>query len=113
MVGINIISLKALRVRSKIKKLDFPTNVITIVITKEDDMLALKIRKIGNSLGVVLPKETLQRLNVKEGETLYFTESQDRSYRLTAYNEHFSKQMAEAEEIMREDKDLLKALSSK
>jgi len=76
-------------------------------------MLTLKVRKIGNSLGIVLPKESLQRLNVKEGEVLYFTESQDRSYRLTPYNKNFSKQMAEAEEIMRQDKDLLKELSKK
>lgn len=54
-------------------------------------MIALKIRKVGNSLGIVLPKETLQQLNIKEGETLYLTETFDNGYRVTAYNENFSK----------------------
>ncbi len=76
-------------------------------------MLELKIRKIGNSLGVVLPKESLARLKVKEGETLYFTESEDGGYRLTGYNENFSKQVLEAEKIMQQDKDLLRELSKR
>lgn len=76
-------------------------------------MLELKVRKIGNSLGVVLPKESLARLKVKEGETLYFTETEDRGYRLTRYNENFSKQVLEAEKIMQQDKDLLRELSKR
>lgn len=76
-------------------------------------MLKLKIRKIGNSLGVVLPKETLARLKVKEGETIFFTETEDGGYRLTGYNENFSKQVKEAEKIMRQDKDLLRELSKR
>ena len=54
-------------------------------------MITLKVRKIGNSLGIVLPKETLQRLNIVEGETLYLTESFENGYRMTPYNENFSK----------------------
>ena len=76
-------------------------------------MLELKVRKIGNSLGVVLPKESLARLRVNEGETLYFTETADGSYRLSGYNENFSKQVAEAEKIMQQDKDLLRELSKR
>ena len=76
-------------------------------------MLELKVRKIGNSLGVVLPKESLARLKIKEGETLYFTESGDGGYRLTGYNENFSKQVLEAEKIMQQDKDLLRELSKR
>jgi putative addiction module antidote len=76
-------------------------------------MLELKIRKIGNSLGVVLPKESLARLKVKEGETLYFTESEDGGYRLTGYNENFAKQVLEAEKIMHQDKNLLRELSKR
>ncbi|MCF8077430.1 MAG: AbrB/MazE/SpoVT family DNA-binding domain-containing protein, partial [Desulfotignum sp.] len=45
-------------------------------------MLELKIRKIGNSLGIVLPKESLLRLQVKEGESVYFTKTPDGGYRL-------------------------------
>ncbi len=76
-------------------------------------MLELKVRKIGNSLGVVLPKESLAKLKVREGESLYFTESPDGSYRLTGYNENFSRQVSEAEKIMRQDKDLLRELSKR
>ncbi len=76
-------------------------------------MIALKVRKIGNSLGIVLPKKTLQRLNIVEGETLYLTESFENGYRMTPYNENFSKQIAIAEEIMREDRDLLKELAKR
>ena len=76
-------------------------------------MIALKVRKIGNSLGIVLPKETLQRLNIVEGETLYLIESFENGYRMTPYNENFSKQIAIAEEIMREDRDLLKELAKR
>ncbi len=76
-------------------------------------MLELKVRKIGNSLGVVLPKESLARLRVNEGEILYFTETEDGGYRLSGYNENFSKQVAEAEKIMKQDKDLLRELSKR
>lgn len=74
-------------------------------------MLELKVRKIGNSLGVVLPKESLARLRVNEGEILFFTETEDGGYRLSGYNENFAKQVAEAEKIMQQDKDLLRELS--
>ena len=76
-------------------------------------MLELKVRKIGNSLGVVLPKESLARLRVNEGEILYFTETEDGGYRLSGYNENFSIQVAEAEKIMQQDKDLLRELSKR
>ena len=74
-------------------------------------MLALKVRKIGNSLGLVLPREALSRLNVSEGETLYLTESPDNTYRLTAYDEAFAGQVREAEAIMKEDRDILRELA--
>lgn len=76
-------------------------------------MLELKVRKVGNSLGVVLPKKSLDRLKVKEGEILYLTEAEDGGYRITGYNESFSRQVAEAEKIMQEDKDLLRELAKR
>ncbi len=76
-------------------------------------MIELKVRKIGNSLGIVLPKEIILKLKAKEGETLYFTEAFDRSFRLTSYNENFPKQMKEAEKIMNQDRDLLRELSKR
>ena len=45
-------------------------------------MVELKVRKIGNSLGVVLPKEVITRLNTGDGEPLYLVEAPDGGYRL-------------------------------
>ena len=76
-------------------------------------MLVLKVRKIGNSLGIVLPKEALSRLKVTEGATVYITDSKDGAFRLTALNEKFPDQMKEAERIMREDRDSLHELAKR
>ncbi len=76
-------------------------------------MQALKVRKIGNSLGLVLPKETLAGLGVGENDILYITRAAEDSYRITPYNEEFSKQMQAAEDIMKEDRDLLQELASR
>lgn len=76
-------------------------------------MISLKIRKIGNSFGLVLPKEVLARLKVSEGETVYMTDSENGGYRLTALNEKFPEQMQEADRIMREDRDILHELAKR
>lgn len=70
----------------------------------------LKITKIGNSAGVVLPKELLARLRVGVGDMLYVTEAPD-GIRITAANPDFEAQMAVAEQIMREDRDILRVLA--
>ena len=70
----------------------------------------LKVRKIGNSAGVVLPKELLARLRVEPGDTIYATESPDGD-RLTAADPDFEAKMAVAETIMREDRDILRVLA--
>lgn len=70
----------------------------------------LKIRKIGNSAGVVLPREVLARLRVSEGDAVYVTEAPD-GVRLTAADPDFEAQMAVAERIMREDRDILRVLA--
>ncbi len=55
-------------------------------------MYALKVRRIGNSLGVTLPKEALEKLKVKEGEIIFLTETPD-GFRVTPYDETFEKAM--------------------
>ena len=70
----------------------------------------LKVTRIGNSFGVVLPKELLARLRVGQGDTLYATEAPD-GVRLTAADPDFEAKMAMAEKIMREDRDILRALA--
>jgi len=70
----------------------------------------LKITKIGNSAGVVLPRELLARLRVSEGDTLYASEAPD-GIRLTASDPEFEARMVLAEKIMREDRDILRVLA--
>lgn len=70
----------------------------------------LKITKIGNSAGIVLPKEVLARLRVGLGDQLYLTEGPD-GVRLTAHDPDFAEDMELAEEIMREDRNILRALA--
>ena len=70
----------------------------------------LKITTIGNSVGVVLPREILARLRVEKGDTLYAIETPN-GIELTAYDEEFAEDMAVAERVMREDRDVLRKLA--
>jgi putative addiction module antidote len=74
-------------------------------------MLELKVRKIGNSLGVVLPKEAVNRLQAEEGDRLFLIDGPDGAYRLTPYDPAFEKKMKKAEDIMRRYRNTLHALS--
>lgn len=71
---------------------------------------SLKITKIGNSAGVVLPKELLAKLRAGVGDTLYVSETPE-GIRITAANPDFAEKMALAERIMREDRDILHILA--
>ena len=73
-------------------------------------MIALKARPVGNSTGVTLPKEVLDRLKIQSGDTVYLTESPD-GYRLTAYNPNFARQMEAAQSVMGRYKDALRELA--
>jgi putative addiction module antidote len=72
--------------------------------------MQLKVTKIGNSAGIVLPKELLARLRVEAGDSLFVTETPD-GVRITASNPDFAAKMALAETIMREDRDILRVLA--
>ena len=73
-------------------------------------MTALKITKIGNSLGVVLPRDLLARMHAEAGDIVYLTESPDGA-RLTPYNPEFAAQMAAAEKIMKRRRAVLRELA--
>jgi putative addiction module antidote len=73
-------------------------------------MQPLKLTKIGNSVGVVLPKESLARLGVEAGDLLYLTESPD-GYRLTPYDPQFEKQMSAARQVMKKRRAALRELA--
>jgi putative addiction module antidote len=74
-------------------------------------MLALKVTTVGSSAGFILPKEAMARLKLRKGDTVYLTEAPDGSYRLTPYNPDFERQMSLAEEIMHDDREILRALA--
>jgi putative addiction module antidote len=70
----------------------------------------LKLRKIGNAVGLVLPKEALAHLKVEEGDTVTLTESQD-GMRLTASNPGFVKTMEVFESLNRRYRNTLRELA--
>ena len=70
----------------------------------------LKITTIGNSVGIVLPREILERLRVKKGDTLYASETPN-GIELTPFDEEFAEDMAIAEKVMHENRDLLRKLA--
>lgn len=72
--------------------------------------MKLKITTIGNSVGVVLPRELLAKLRVEKGDSLYVTELAD-GIKLASYDPQFAAQMAVAEQVMREDRDVLRKLA--
>ncbi|HVJ06411.1 MAG TPA: hypothetical protein VM578_12120 [Candidatus Saccharimonadales bacterium] len=73
-------------------------------------MPKFKITTVGASAGIILTKEVMARLHVKRGDSLYLTESPG-GYRLTPYDPDFERQMKLAEEIMHDDREVLRALS--
>ncbi len=76
-------------------------------------MYALKVQKIGNSVGVMLPKEALASLKIGQGDVIYLTDSPDGGFRSTPPNERFAEQFEHAERIMREDRDVLHELANR
>ena len=72
--------------------------------------MKLKITTVGNSAGVVLPKELLTRLRVEKGDELFVTELPD-GIKLAPYDPEFERQMEVAERVMREDRDVLRKLA--
>lgn len=83
------------------------TNVITNVI-----ILAVKAKiiSVGNSAGIILPKEVLDSLKVEKGDTLYIRETTS-GYEVSPYDPEFERTMELAEKVMREDRDVLRRLA--
>lgn len=72
--------------------------------------MKLKITSIGNSAGVILPKELLARLRLEKGDELYALETPD-GIRLTAFDPELARQMEVAEQVMRNRRGLLHKLA--
>ena len=73
-------------------------------------MSALKLSQIGNSVGVILPKEVLARLKLVKGDTVFLTEAAN-GITLTPYDPAFEDQMTEARRIMKKRRDVLRELA--
>lgn len=74
-------------------------------------MIELKVRRFGNSLGVVLPKEVTNRLRTSDGAPLYLIEAPDGSYRLTPYDPGFEEKMSKVEDIAARYRNTLHVLA--
>jgi len=73
-------------------------------------MAALKLTQIGNSVGVILPKEVLLRLKVEKGDTLFMTEAAN-GVTLTPYDPDLEEQLRLGREFMREYRDTFHQLA--
>ena len=73
-------------------------------------MLKLKISKVGNSAGLLLPREALAKLRVEQGDSVFLTETPD-GYRITPYDPGFERQMTLARKIMKKRRNVLRELA--
>jgi putative addiction module antidote len=73
-------------------------------------MLEVKVTAIGNSMGIVLPKEALNKLKAEKGDVLYLVEGPE-GLTLTPYREDFAEQMEAAERVMKKYKNALHQLA--
>ena len=73
-------------------------------------MTALKLTQIGNSVGVILPKEVLTRLKLEKGDTVFVTDAVN-GVTLTPYSPEFEAQMAAARAVMKKRRNVLRELA--
>jgi putative addiction module antidote len=74
-------------------------------------MFALKLTKIGNSVGVVLPKEALAKLGVDKGDVIYLTDAPDGAMRVSSYDAEVAEEIAIGGKFMARYRDTLRALA--
>lgn len=74
-------------------------------------VLELKLRKVGNSVGLVLPKEALSFLNVRAGDTVCVTESPDGTLRLSPTDPKVVRQLEVADSVIRRYRNTLRELA--
>ena len=73
-------------------------------------MTALKLTQIGNSVGVILPKEILARLKLEKGDTVFVTDTAN-GVMLTPYDPGLAEQLEAGREFMREYRDTFHQLA--
>jgi putative addiction module antidote len=78
---------------------------------QEPRMITLKLTQIGNSVGVILPKEALAKLGVAKGDALYLTEAPGGDMRISAYDEGVAEDVSLGEAFMDRYRDTFRALA--
>ncbi|MCC7279949.1 MAG: AbrB/MazE/SpoVT family DNA-binding domain-containing protein [Chromatiaceae bacterium] len=73
-------------------------------------MFKVKVTAVGNSMGILLPREALAKLRVAKGDTLYLVENQD-GFSLTPFQEDFEDQMRAAEKVLKQYRNALHELA--
>lgn len=74
-------------------------------------MIELKVRKVGNSVGVILPKEALAHLKVEEGDTLSATDAADGSLRISPHKAEVARQLEVAQGVLKRYRNTLRELA--
>jgi putative addiction module antidote len=72
--------------------------------------MELKVTRVGNSLGVILPKDITGSLKLDKGDSLWLTPTSD-GYNLTPYDPDFATQMQAARDIMKKRRQVLRELA--
>jgi putative addiction module antidote len=73
--------------------------------------MKLEVKKIGNSTGLILPKELLAQLNLSQGDWVYVSRTADGGLKIAPYDPEHEKVMGLAREVMKEYRDTFKALA--
>jgi putative addiction module antidote len=74
-------------------------------------VLELKLRKVGNSVGVILPKQALIHLKVEEGDTVSVTDAADGSLRISPHKAEVAKQLEVAQDVLKRYRNTLRELA--
>ncbi len=73
-------------------------------------MLKVKVTQVGNSVGIILPKETLRKLNTSKGDTLFLVETKD-GYTLTPFDQEFEEQIDIATTMLKKYRNAFRELA--
>jgi putative addiction module antidote len=73
-------------------------------------MFKLKVTTVGNSVGVVLPKEVLAKMQVQKGDSLYLTETAN-GFEISPYDPDFEQEMTIAKQVMKQYRNALRELA--
>ena len=72
--------------------------------------MKIKLRKVGNSVAMIVPKQVRQKMGVKEGDAVYLTETPD-GYQISPYDPEFARQMELARKVQAKHRDALHELA--